>query len=74
MAVDRQLGHTPVKLRGVAGTYNRQEFLPARRRILAAWGEYVSRRPAPVIDIRSAARSGKAKRQKYQAMRGKQTV
>jgi integrase len=49
MAVDRQLGHTPVKLRGVAARYNHQQFLPTRRRILAGWGPYVSRPPADVV-------------------------
>jgi integrase len=52
MAVDRQLGHTPVKLRGIAARYNHQQFLPTRRRILAAWGPYVSRPPADVVVLK----------------------
>jgi integrase len=55
--VDRQLAHKPAKLSGVGGRYNHQEFLPQRRRILADWGEFVSRPPADVVTLRVKAKA-----------------
>jgi integrase len=51
IVLDKLLGHQPAQLRGMAKRYNHQEFLPARRRALTAWADFVAREPAPVVEI-----------------------
>jgi integrase len=51
IVLDKLLGHQPARLRGMAVRYNHQEFLPARRRALTAWADFVAREPAPVVEI-----------------------
>jgi integrase len=64
LVVDKLLGHAPVKLRGVAGRYNHQEFMPLRRRALGAWSDYVAQPPTHAEVVALPAQLVKPKRKR----------
>jgi len=58
IVADKLLAHQPTKLSGVAGVYQRHEFLPERAKALDAWAAYITgnhRKGANVIPIRVRA-------------------
>lgn len=60
VVADKLLAHQPAKLRGVAGVYQRHEFLPERVKALDAWAAYVTgdnRKGTNVLPIRRASRN-----------------
>jgi integrase len=53
IVLDKLLGHTPVKLRGMVGRYQHHEYGPTRRRALEDWATFLTRPAAEIVTLRA---------------------
>jgi integrase len=58
IVVDKLLNHHPMKLRGVAGVYQRYEFAPERARALDAWAKWCTDAASLGDNVASMRRAG----------------